>query len=72
MPTVVPKLATRISQKPKHNGAPTVFIISGNALRATDLARAIRPLKGERGGEITKVETMARIHFDGLSDIRYP
>ncbi|CAE6459330.1 unnamed protein product [Rhizoctonia solani] len=50
-----PTLASRIAQRPKHHAAPTAIILAGAALRVADLTRAIRPLKGELGGEIAKL-----------------
>ncbi|KAL5636172.1 hypothetical protein ACGC1H_004850 [Rhizoctonia solani] len=50
-----PTLASRIAQRPKHHAAPTVIVLAGAALRVADLTRAIRPLKGESGGEIAKL-----------------
>jgi len=52
---VAPTLATRISQASKNNGAPTCIMLAGNANRVTDLTRAFRPLKGEKGGEVCKL-----------------
>jgi protein CMS1 len=54
---VAPTLATRISQASKNNGAPTCIMLAGNANRVTDLTRAFRPLKGEKGGEVCKVSS---------------
>ncbi|CAE6434100.1 unnamed protein product [Rhizoctonia solani] len=50
-----PTLASRIAQRPKHHAAPTAIVLAGAALRVADLTRAIRPLKGESGGEIAKL-----------------
>ncbi|QRV86722.1 U3 containing 90S pre-ribosomal complex subunit [Ceratobasidium sp. AG-Ba] len=50
-----PNLAARIAQRPKHHGAPTAIVIAGAALRVADLTRALRPLKGESGGDIAKL-----------------
>ncbi|KAF8758856.1 U3-containing 90S pre-ribosomal complex subunit [Rhizoctonia solani] len=50
-----PTLASRIAQRPKHHAAPTAIVLAGAALRVADLTRAVRPLKGEAGGEIAKV-----------------
>ncbi|CAE6503135.1 unnamed protein product [Rhizoctonia solani] len=50
-----PTLASRIAQRPKHHAAPTAIILAGAALRVADLTRAVRPLKGESGGEIAKL-----------------
>jgi hypothetical protein len=35
------------------------MVLASNALRAVDLARALKPLSGEKGGEVTKVGTVA-------------
>ncbi|KAB5595259.1 U3 containing 90S pre-ribosomal complex subunit [Ceratobasidium theobromae] len=53
--TTCPTLAARIAQRPKHRAAPTAIVLAGAALRVADLTRALRPLKGESGGEIAKV-----------------
>ncbi|KAF8610705.1 hypothetical protein BDV93DRAFT_517792 [Ceratobasidium sp. AG-I] len=53
--TTCPTLASRIAQRPKHHAAPTAIVLAGAALRVADLTRAIRPLKGESGGEIAKL-----------------
>ncbi|KDN49316.1 hypothetical protein RSAG8_02018, partial [Rhizoctonia solani AG-8 WAC10335] len=50
-----PTLASRIAQRPKHHAAPTAIVLAGAALRVADLTRAVRPLKGESGGEIAKL-----------------
>ncbi|CAE6366748.1 unnamed protein product [Rhizoctonia solani] len=50
-----PTLASRIAQRPKHHAAPTLIVLASAALRVADLTRAIRPLKGESGGEIAKL-----------------
>ncbi|KAF8682821.1 U3-containing 90S pre-ribosomal complex subunit [Rhizoctonia solani] len=50
-----PTLASRIAQRPKHHAAPTAIVLAGAALRVADLTRAVRPLKGEAGGEIAKL-----------------
>lgn len=56
---VAPTLATRISQASKNNGAPTCIMLAGNANRVTNLTRAFRPLKGEKGGEVCKVSSLS-------------
>ncbi|KAG8933938.1 hypothetical protein FRC02_010873 [Tulasnella sp. 418] len=66
--STLPQLATRIRQKPKHNGSPTALIISGAALRVTDLTRSLRPMKGEKGGEIAKLFAK---HFKLTDHISY-
>lgn len=53
--TACPTLASRIAQRPKHHAAPTVIVLAAAALRVADLTRAIKPLKGELGGEIAKL-----------------
>ncbi|KAI0781151.1 U3-containing 90S pre-ribosomal complex subunit-domain containing protein [Trametes elegans] len=54
---VVPKLHTRLSQKPKSNGAPTLLYVAGAALRVADVTRVLRDrrLRGEKGGDIAKL-----------------
>jgi protein CMS1 len=43
-------LRTRLGQRPKNNGAPTLLFISSAALRVTDVARRLkaRQLRGEK------------------------
>ncbi|KAI0637193.1 U3-containing 90S pre-ribosomal complex subunit-domain containing protein [Trametes polyzona] len=54
---VLPKLHTRLSQKPKSNGAPTLLYVAGAALRVADVTRVLRDkrLRGEKGGDIAKL-----------------
>lgn len=54
---VVPTLRTRLSQRPKYNGAPTLIFLAGAALRVADVTRILkdRRLRGEKGGDIAKL-----------------
>lgn len=53
----MPVLKTRLAQKPKDLGAPTLLFISAGALRVTDVTRALktRTLRGEKGGDVAKL-----------------
>ena len=55
--TVLPKLHTRLSQRPKSNGAPTLIYVAGAALRVADVTRVLRDkrLRGEKGGDVAKL-----------------
>lgn len=54
---VVPTLRTRLSQRPKYNGSPTLIFLAGAALRVADVTRILKDkrLRGEKGGEIAKL-----------------
>ncbi|KZT11479.1 uncharacterized protein LAESUDRAFT_642058 [Laetiporus sulphureus 93-53] len=54
---VLPTLHTRLSQRPKSSGSPTLIFVAGAALRVADITRALRDerLRGEKGGEIAKL-----------------
>ncbi|KAH9901174.1 U3-containing 90S pre-ribosomal complex subunit-domain containing protein [Cubamyces lactineus] len=54
---VLPKLHTRLSQRPKSNGAPTLIYVAGAALRVADVTRVLRDkrLRGEKGGDVAKL-----------------
>ena len=56
-PTVLPVLRTRLAQRPKYNGAPTLVFIAGAALRVADATRVLKEkeLRGEKGGEVAKL-----------------
>ncbi|KAF8162990.1 U3-containing 90S pre-ribosomal complex subunit-domain containing protein [Crassisporium funariophilum] len=53
----LPSLHTRLGQKSKANGAPTLLYIAGSALRVIDLTRVLKDkkLRGEKGGEVAKL-----------------
>ncbi|KAF6764856.1 U3-containing 90S pre-ribosomal complex subunit-domain containing protein [Ephemerocybe angulata] len=53
----LPTLHTRMGQRPKNNGAPTMLFITSAALRVADVTRILRDkrLRGEKGGEIAKL-----------------
>jgi protein CMS1 len=55
--TVLPSLRTRLSQKSKAKGAPTLLFIAGAALRVADVTRVFKDekLRGEKGGEVAKL-----------------
>ncbi|KAI0670591.1 U3-containing 90S pre-ribosomal complex subunit-domain containing protein [Trametes maxima] len=54
---VLPKLHTRMSQRPKNNGAPTLLYVAGAALRVADVTRVLKDkrLRGEKGGDVAKL-----------------
>jgi protein CMS1 len=54
---VLPTLHTRLGQKSKSNGAPTLLFIAGAALRVTDVTRILKDkrLRGDKGGEVAKL-----------------
>ncbi|KAF7978109.1 hypothetical protein HWV62_1522 [Athelia sp. TMB] len=53
----LPTLRTRLSQKSKSNGAPTLLFVTGAALRVADVTRVLKDkqLRGEKGGEVAKL-----------------
>jgi len=53
----VPKLHTRLSQKSKNTGSPTLLFITSAALRVADVTRILKDkrLRGEKGGEVAKL-----------------
>ncbi|KAJ3785213.1 U3-containing 90S pre-ribosomal complex subunit-domain containing protein [Lentinula aff. detonsa] len=53
----LPNLHTRLSQKSKNSGSPTLLFITGAALRVADVTRILRDrrLRGEKGGEVAKL-----------------
>lgn len=55
--TVLPTLRTRLAQRPKSNGAPTLIFVAGAALRVADVTRILKDkkLRGEKGGEVAKL-----------------
>ncbi|KIK59677.1 hypothetical protein GYMLUDRAFT_44114 [Collybiopsis luxurians FD-317 M1] len=54
---ILPSLHTRLSQKSKNPGSPTLLFITGAALRVADVTRILRDkrLRGEKGGEVAKL-----------------
>ncbi len=54
---MLPTLRTRLAQRPKNNGAPTLIFVAGAALRVADVTRTLRSqvLRGEKGGEVAKL-----------------
>lgn len=54
---VAPTLRTRLAQRPKANGAPTLIFIAGAALRVADVTRILKDkkLRGDKGGEVAKL-----------------
>ena len=48
---------TRLSQKSKSNGAPTLLYIASAALRVADVTRTLKDkkLRGEKGGDVAKL-----------------
>lgn len=51
----LPTLKTRLAQRPAQKGAPTALVITSAALRAADLARVLRDMKGTKGGDVAKL-----------------
>ncbi|KAI0721556.1 U3-containing 90S pre-ribosomal complex subunit-domain containing protein [Cerioporus squamosus] len=54
---MLPTLRTRLGQRPKSNGAPTLLFVAGAALRVADVTRVLKDkrLRGEKGGDIAKL-----------------
>lgn len=54
---VLPSLHTRLSQKSKSSGAPTLLFLTVAALRVADVTRVLKDkrLRGEKGGEVAKL-----------------
>ena len=54
---VLPTLRTRMGQRPKNNGAPTLIFVAGAALRVADVTRVLKDkrLRGEKGGDVAKL-----------------
>lgn len=54
---ILPGLHTRLSQKSKSTGAPTLLFITAAALRVADVTRVLkdRRLRGDKGGEVAKL-----------------
>ncbi|EIW85250.1 hypothetical protein CONPUDRAFT_117946 [Coniophora puteana RWD-64-598 SS2] len=54
---VLPTLVTRLSQRSKSEGSPTLLFICGAALRVADAVRVLRDkkLRGEKGGDVAKL-----------------
>ncbi|KAH6918925.1 U3-containing 90S pre-ribosomal complex subunit-domain containing protein [Coprinopsis sp. MPI-PUGE-AT-0042] len=53
----LPTLKTRLSQRPKTTGAPTLLFVTSAALRVADAARILKDkrLRGDKGGEVAKL-----------------
>lgn len=67
---MLPTLHTRLCQKSKANGSPTLLFVTGAALRVVDVARVLKDkkLRGEKGGEVAKL--FAR-HFKIADHVAY-
>ena len=54
---MLPTLKTRLAQRSKDYGAPTLLFIAGAALRVADATRVLRSktLRGEKGGDVAKL-----------------
>jgi protein CMS1 len=67
---VLPTLRTRLSQKSKSNGAPTLIFVTGAALRVADVTRVLKDkkLRGEKGGEVAKLFAK---HFKLEDHVKY-
>ncbi|KAL1755343.1 U3-containing 90S pre-ribosomal complex subunit-domain containing protein [Schizophyllum commune] len=66
----VPSLKTRLGQKSKANGAPTMIYIAGAALRVADVTRVLKnkKLRGEKGGDVAKLFAK---HFKLQDHVQY-
>lgn len=55
--TVLPTLQTRLGQRSKSNGAPTLIFLAGAALRVADATRVLKDkrLRGDKGCEVAKL-----------------
>jgi hypothetical protein len=53
--SVLPTLKARLAQRPAQKGAPTALVITSAALRAADIARVLRDMKGTKGGDVAKL-----------------
>ncbi|KAK0450672.1 U3-containing 90S pre-ribosomal complex subunit-domain containing protein [Armillaria borealis] len=55
--SVVPSLRTRLLQKSKATGSPTLLFVTGAALRVVDVTRVLKDkrLRGDKGGEVAKL-----------------
>ncbi|KAH8117531.1 U3-containing 90S pre-ribosomal complex subunit-domain containing protein [Phellopilus nigrolimitatus] len=53
----VPALKTRLAQKSKDSGAPTLLFIAAGALRVADVTRVLKSktIRGEKGGDVAKL-----------------
>ena len=54
---MLPTLRTRLAQRPKNNGAPTLLFVAGAALRVADVTRILKDkrLRGDKGGDVAKL-----------------
>ena len=54
---VLPTLKTRLAQRPKSPGSPTLIFIAGAALRVADVTRVLKDKKfrGDKGGDVAKL-----------------
>ncbi|KAF5391313.1 hypothetical protein D9757_002080 [Collybiopsis confluens] len=54
---ILPNLHTRLGQKSKNPGSPTLLFITGAALRVADVTRILKDkrLRDEKGGEVAKL-----------------
>lgn len=54
---VVPTLKTRLTQKSKDNGSPTLIFVAGGALRVADVTRFLKSkrIRGEKGSDVAKL-----------------
>lgn len=66
----LPNLHTRLAQKSKSNGAPTLLYIASAALRVADVTRILKDkkLRGEKGGDVAKLFAK---HFKLAQHITY-
>jgi len=54
---MLPTLQTRLGQRSKSNGAPTLIFLAGAALRVADATRVLKDkrLRGDKGCEVAKL-----------------
>ena len=54
---MLPTLKTRLAQRPKSPGSPTLIFIAGAALRVADVTRVLKDKKfrGDKGGDVAKL-----------------
>jgi len=57
LPIAVPSLHTRLLQRTKSSGAPTLLFLTGAALRVVDVTRVLKnkTLQGEKGAGVAKL-----------------
>ncbi|KAH7107448.1 U3-containing 90S pre-ribosomal complex subunit-domain containing protein [Auriculariales sp. MPI-PUGE-AT-0066] len=66
--TATPTLRTRLGQKSKREGAPTLIVITLAAMRGADVVRALRDLRTEKSGQVAKLFAK---HFKVNEHVQY-